>query len=306
MDGKRRETAVALRLSDFLEQAPPLSFQPVPYQGSKRRLAPLILSLFPRHVRTLHEPFAGSAAVTLAAARYAKAGAFRINDSLVPLAAIWRAIVDDPTALADAYERIWSRQVEEDPAAVYREVRETFDATRDPACLLFLLARCTKNAVRFNRRGGFSQSADPRRLGTRPARMRKALFAAHRLLAGHTTVSALDYAEALEEAGPEDLVYLDPPYLGVSGGKNPRYHQQLDYDRFVATLEGLRRRGVPFVVSFDGRCGNRRYGPGLPPDLGLAVYEVATGRSAQATLLGRSDETVETLWVTPDLAARGP
>ena len=41
---------------------------PIPYQGSKRNLASAILDYFPEHVYTLVEPFAGSAAMTLAAA----------------------------------------------------------------------------------------------------------------------------------------------------------------------------------------------------------------------------------------------
>jgi DNA adenine methylase len=53
--------------------------QPFPYQGSKRNLAPLILGYFPEGVRTLIEPFAGSAAITLAAAAANLAGIFCIN-----------------------------------------------------------------------------------------------------------------------------------------------------------------------------------------------------------------------------------
>ena len=42
---------------------------PIPYQGSKRNLAPIILSYFPPRFRRLVEPFAGSAAVSLAVAQ---------------------------------------------------------------------------------------------------------------------------------------------------------------------------------------------------------------------------------------------
>ncbi len=39
----------------------------IPFQGSKRNLAPAILGYFAERVGTLIEPFAGSAALTLAA-----------------------------------------------------------------------------------------------------------------------------------------------------------------------------------------------------------------------------------------------
>lgn len=41
---------------------------PIPYQGSKRNLAKQILSFFPNDTRVLFEPFAGSAAISIAAA----------------------------------------------------------------------------------------------------------------------------------------------------------------------------------------------------------------------------------------------
>jgi len=43
---------------------------PIPYQGSKRNLAPDIMRYFPADVDTLIEPFAGSAAITLTAATH--------------------------------------------------------------------------------------------------------------------------------------------------------------------------------------------------------------------------------------------
>ena len=41
---------------------------PIPYQGSKRNLADQILRLFPEQFESLIEPFAGSAAITIASA----------------------------------------------------------------------------------------------------------------------------------------------------------------------------------------------------------------------------------------------
>ncbi|MBA3849722.1 MAG: hypothetical protein C0502_06970 [Opitutus sp.] len=57
---------------------------PIPYQGSKRNLAPCILPFFPHNIRRLIEPFAGSAAITLAAAEKQLADSYVINDALPP------------------------------------------------------------------------------------------------------------------------------------------------------------------------------------------------------------------------------
>ena len=69
---------------------------PIPYQGSKRNLADDILRYFPAHVEVLHEPFAGSAAISLAAAAQEKANRFHINDLNKPLVDLWRAAGYEP------------------------------------------------------------------------------------------------------------------------------------------------------------------------------------------------------------------
>ena len=58
---------------------------PIPYQGSKRNLADQILRLFPENLNNLIEPFAGSAAITIASAYYFKANSFIVNDINEPL-----------------------------------------------------------------------------------------------------------------------------------------------------------------------------------------------------------------------------
>ena len=276
---------------------------PIPYQGSKRQLAARILECFPDRVDTLLEPFCGSAAISLAAAQRAPGLGCWLNDSLLPLAALWRQIVAAPEHVADGYAELWRAQAD-DPRGYYDQVREAFNRDGDPVKLLFLLARCVKNAVRFNAAGQFNQSPDRRRRGTRPETMRRNLLGASRLLATRTRVSSLDYAELLGEATPHDLVYLDPPYQGTSGDRDSRYHQPLDRLRFIRDLERLRRRGGAMIIRFDGRSGERRYGPELPAELGLVRLELPAGRSSQATLSGRAVETVESLYLSPELAGR--
>ena len=216
--------------------------------------------------------------------------------------AIWRLIVHEPEKLADRYEEIWNAQ-HRDPIVFYNEIRDGFNQRRGAAELLFLLARCVKNAVRFNAQGIFNQSPDKRRFGTKPERMRRNIFGAHRLLSERTSIDALDYADVLEKATATDLVYMDPPYQGTSGNRDQRYHQQLDRDRFVEELRKLLDRGVPFLISFDGRCGTKTYGPRLPSDLGLTQIEIHAGRSSQATLNGLALDTYESLYLSPGLGS---
>lgn len=275
----------------------------IPYQGSKRRLAGTVLSFLPRAINTLFEPFAGSGAITIAAAQRHLARRYVINDSLVPLVGIWQGILTSPGDLANRYRAIWQQQLGRE-RAYYEAIRDAFNADGDPAKLLYLLARCVKNAVRFNRYGFFNQSADNRRKGTNPEKMASNIHSVHSLLSPHCEAMATDYSQVIAEARSGDLVYMDPPYQGTSLGRDQRYFASLDLTKFVDQLERLNQRGVPYLVSFDGSCGTRSYGRELPSDLGLTKVSIEVGRSSQATLNGREEITVESLYLSPALGVQ--
>jgi DNA adenine methylase len=66
----------------------------------------------------------------------------------------------------------------------------------------------------------------------------------------------------------------------------------------------LNEKGIAFIVSYDGRTGDKQYGAPLPASLGLKHHEVHVGRSTQSTLLGRDDETFESIYLSPVLLDR--
>jgi DNA adenine methylase len=272
---------------------------PIPYQGSKRLLADRILATVgSRRFVVLYEPFAGSGAITIAAAARDLASRFELSDTLAPLVEIWQAIIERPAELAAGYEKLWHDQFEGDTIDHFNSVRAAFNARHDPAELLYLLARCVKNAPRFNTDGAFNQSPDKRRHGMRPAKMRREITGVSALLQGRAAASARSFEKAIADATENDLVYLDPPWHGTTIGRDKRYHQGLQRDRLVAALEQLTDRGVPFLLSYDGRHGEKTYGEPLPEDLRARRLELPAGRSAQATLLGRTDRTVESLYIS--------
>ena len=274
---------------------------PIPYQGSKRQLAPAILSLVsPGQFSRLIEPFAGSAAITLAAASKSLCRSFLIADALVSLVEIWRVIMDDPDSLARRYKQIWRSQLR-NPRRRFDEIRDEFNGDHEAAKLLFLLARCVKNSVRFNPAGEFNQSPDNRRLGVKPETEEKEILAAHRLLSGRCEVLSADFRETLRLATAQDLVYLDPPYQGTSEGRDRRYFRGVERTLLVETLAELNRRGVQFLLSYDGSCGDKTYGEPLPPSLGARQVFIEAGRSSQATLSGKNLKTVESLYVSAGL-----
>lgn len=276
---------------------------PIPYQGSKRKIAGAILSLFPAGTDRLVEPFAGSAAVSLAAAARGRAERFLLNDLNEPLIRLWEQIIEHPDTISGQYEKLWKAQLGRE-RDYYDKIRDEFNRTQRPDCLLYLLARCVKASIRYNANGDFNQSPDNRRRGADPETMRMHIRGASELLRNRTVVMRRDYAEALAEASPKDVVYMDPPYQGVCGNRDPRYLKALSFEGFAETLADLNRRDISYIVSYDGRTGEKVHGKALPPGLHLKHFEIAAGRSTQATLLGRESHTYESLYVSPALMRR--
>ena len=274
----------------------------IQYQGSKRALAPAILRYFPGQFARLVEPFAGTAAMSIACAAQGNAHAYWINDVNAPLAELLAFMIDRPAELADFYEHLWNQQ-HEDSIEHYYRAREDFNRTRDPKFFLYLLARCAKGSVRYNAAGLFNQSPDKRRHGALPKRMRENIFGVSALLKGKTVISSLDYTDVLSQIHDEDIVYMDPPYQGVCGDRDSRYFAGIDHEEFVAVLSELNRRQIRYVVSYDGRTGQKMFGVRLPEHLALTLIELQAGRSSQATLLGREALTVEALYLSPRFAA---
>lgn len=278
---------------------------PIPYQGSKRALAPVIIGYFPADAERLIEPFAGSAAVSLAASHYRKVRRFLINDINQALVNLWDQIIHKPEEIISSYERLWQVQQGQE-RHFYDVVRAEFNKTQRPDYFLYLLARCVKASVRYNPDGEFNQSPDNRRKGAHPSAMRARVMGASRLLNGKTELACADYKQVLSEATPSDIVYMDPPYAGVCSGKDRRYLGALSFDtkEFVNELYTLNARGISFILSYDGRTGEKTFGHLLPASLDLTRLEVNAGRSSQATLLGRVAETVESLYLSPALMNR--
>ena len=276
--------------------------QPIPYQGSKRKTAPAILENFPSQVSRIVEPFAGSAAISIAVAARRGAGRFWLNDAHSALMALWEEMIDEPENLCEKYARLWQEQLGIE-RAYFDRVRDRFNLHHAPEDFLYLLARCVKAGIRYNAKGEFNNTPDNRRRGARPEEMRRRVHQVSRLLHNRTRITDWDYKEVIRNCDQDDLVYMDPPYQGVCGSRDRRYSPAFDHYEFCDELSNLNERNIMFAVSYDGRRGDRTYGESLPECLKLTHLEIPAGRSTQATLLGRSEITYESLYLSKSLVA---
>lgn len=275
---------------------------PIPYQGSKRNLAADILRFFPQKIDRLIEPFAGSAAITIASAYYFKANKFIVNDINEPLINLWDKIVNEPQTIIRDYHHIWNNQLGNEEEFYY-QIRDSFNQTKDPKYLLFLLAKCVKAAVRYNAEGNFNQSPDKRRKGRLPENMRFDILNVSNLLKDKVTFHSVDYEEILDMATENDLVYMDPPYQGTAKNGGFRYMEDLNHENLVISLCKLNKRNIPFILSYDGRTDNKTYGEELPTELNLHKIEIDAGRSSIATLHSRNERTYEAVYISDNLAS---
>ncbi len=275
---------------------------PIPYQGSKRNLATDILRFFPQKIDRLIEPFAGSAAITIASAYYFKANKFIVNDINEPLINLWDKIVNEPQTIIRDYHHIWNNQLGNEEEFYY-QIRDNFNQTKEPKYLLFLLAKCVKAAVRYNAEGKFNQSPDKRRKGRLPENMRNDILNVSNLLKDKVTFYSVDYEKILDMATENDLVYMDPPYQGTAKNGGFRYMEDLNHDNFVISLYKLNKRNIPFILSYDGRTDNKTYGEELPKELNLHKIEIDAGRSSIATLHSRNERTYEAVYISDNLAS---
>lgn len=140
-------------------------------------------------------------------------------------------------------------------------------------------------------------------MGTHPNKMRKSILAVSALLNGKCQFFCGDFTDCVAAAKSSDLVYLDPPYRGTTEGADKRYFRQLDTERLIQCLETLTRKRVPFILSYDGAHGEKRYGEDLPDHLDCKKFSLKAGRSTQGTLNGEEVHTTESLYVSNGLLA---
>lgn len=276
----------------------------VQYQGSKRNLAPQILRYIPQKFNRLIEPFAGMAAITIAVSSQNRANRYLLNDLNKPLVNILEESITNPQRLVDNYTKVWCEQLTFEGGSVehFYKIREDFNKGNQCAAnMLYLLARCVKGSVRYSSSGMFNQSPDKRRMGTNPKNLARNVYMISSLLKGKTEFMSNDYREVTKNAKSGDIVYMDPPYQGVCTSRDCRYFSGIDFNEFVDCVEDLNRRGIDFIISYDGTCGDKQYGHDLPVELGLKKVMLNAGLSSQSLLLGKKETTREALYLSRNL-----
>ena len=94
---------------------------------------------------------------------------------------------------------------------------------------------------------------------------------------------------------------MDPPYQGVSNVRDNRYFAGVPFDEFSEAIKVLDKKGIDYLISYDGECGGKEYGEQLPEDLHCQKVMLNAGLSSQALLLGKKSTTFEALYISEAL-----
>lgn len=240
------------------------SLKPViKWSGSKRHIAKDIIAHFPKTVNTYYEPFVGGGSVLgrLLNLNESVAQKYVAGDVCEPLIALWKMIRDNPNELMEHYAQEWER-LQKDGQDVYYEIRQRCNETHLPEDFLFLSRTCINGLIRFNSSGYFNSSFHIGRPGIHPYKLSQILGTWSSAVKDVSFVRS-DYEETTKDATSEDIVYLDPPYIGTKG----MYAGKFDHGRFFSYLEDLNHRGVRWVLSYDGKRGEHDMTADVPKHL---------------------------------------
>ena len=260
----------------------------IKWSGSKRLVATQLAEHFPSFDRYF-EPFVGGGSML----PYSNGKEGYASDIIPELIGLWDIIKQNPDEVAEEYRNRWEK-LQRLGADVYYEVRDNFNKTRNCHDFLFLTRTCVNGLIRFNSNGDFNNSFHLSRAGIMPDRLKVQLHTWSNAIQ-NITFKACDYRETLSIAHKNDFVFLDPPYGGTKG----RYQAtSFDLNAFFNELERLNSLGVKWMLTFDGKAGERTYSFAPPSELYKSKFPIYTGNSAFTKLenkkLDRIEESVYT------------
>lgn len=180
------------------------------WAGSKSKLIPWIARAIPQTARRLIEPFAGSAALSLAL----DFEAYVLNDINRDLIHLYQTLKIEKTAFIDYARSFFTAEHNQENR--FYDLRAQFNGSDDiferSALFLYLNRHGFNGLCRYNRAGQFNVPFGRYRAPYFPeAEMRHFIEKSERF-----TLLCGDFQTAFHQANRDDIIYCDPPYVPLS------------------------------------------------------------------------------------------
>ena len=256
----------------------------IKWTGSKRSQAYEILKNIPDSFNMYYEPFVGGGSIL-----YALSPQRAIcGDICEPLISLWNMIKFEPNKIAQAYRYRWLK-LQKEGSQVYYDIREDFNKFQQPEDLLFLSRTCVNGLIRFNSNGEFNNSFHHTRKGINPDKLEKIIYDWSEHIKG-ADFYAQDYRITTSSASNGDFVYLDPPYFHTGG----MYYgtSTINFEDFFNYLDLLNKKGIKYMLSFDGKRNDCDFTIELPNDLYKRHIFLLSGNSPFKKVMNKERQQV--------------
>jgi DNA adenine methylase len=219
----------------------------VKWAGSKYRIIEKIKPYFPT-ARRLIEPFVGSATVFLNTTY----PSYLLADTNHDLIYLYQYLKKDGFVFIN-YCRSFFKPQFNAPEAFYH-LRSIFNksnnARKRAALLLYLNKHCFNGLARFNQKGQFNTPFSPYKQPYFPEK--EMLFFYQK--AQYVTFLHADFHETLNRVRLGDVVYCDPPYVGLSktanfNGYTAQGFSSLQQIQLAHIAKQLADQGIPVIIS---------------------------------------------------------
>lgn len=211
--------------------------------GNKQRFAAAIAKVFPVNFNKYFEPFIGSGAVLGAIAPREGID----GDILKPLIDMWNLLKTDPQRLYDYYKDTWEAYMK-NPKETYTRILASYNQNPNPLDLVFISRSCYGGVIRFTKQGKMSTPIGPHKPIPPEAFKERMVLWRNRIK--NTTFISNPFEETMSQAGLNDIIYCDPPYVDSQAILYGA--QAFKLSNLWKAISEAKERGAKIALSIDG------------------------------------------------------
>lgn len=239
---------------------------PTNYTGSKHKLLPQIIPLFPTDINVFVDLFGGGMNVGINVI----ANKVLYNDIIPQLVDLFRNFkirkaedihkrileIIDEYGLSKSYEHGYehygcdtSKGLGSHNKVAYHRLRDDYNANPNWDKFYTLICCSFSNQIRFNSKGGFNVAHGKRDYNV--ALQEKLKIFVDKLHETNISFSSKDFRTLpIDKLTSKDLIYCDPPYLNTTANYNENGGwTQTDENDLLSLLNKVNRKGIRFALS---------------------------------------------------------